>query len=856
MTEVVGRGIIELVGDARKLDASIAAAKKSIRTLGEGQKDITAAASQSIDKYIGRLQFQNATLGKSARETELFKLALRGASNEQLKTADGALRLAESTARNATSLNALKTGFIAFGAIAATSMIAAVGAFDSLVKKAGDFQDMGEKIGDTAENVASLAVAAAVGGTSMQELVAASARLSKGLTGVDDESKAAGAGIEALGLDIAKFKALSPVDQIEAVAKAMAEFEDGTGKTAVAIALFGRAGAQMLPFLKELGAEGGRQAVLTSEQIRLADEYSDSQKRLATEISLHAQAIATDLLPQVTAFKTELFELVKGYESTGQASGLLNDAFDTGISLFKIIAVVAANTAFVFLAVGREIGAIAAQLVALGRLDFTGFSAISDAVKEDAVRARAEIDKLTADILNVGNKPRGSSGADQEDADRGQQIRDARKRQRGKVNFEGAQKKGKEDSAAKAEAAAQLAFDLDQIKKAGDAVISSFSNSEKIMEALRSAALVDEKNYYESKRGFITVNAATQEKALQDQIERLQKETFAGKNAAKERIDNERQVAALQAQILKVREDAVANITVTSIKEKEANDKISQSLKDATIASEAYISSIDRRNAREIAGIGQGSRFREEQAGISEIEDRLRAQQQRLEGELRRNEISKATFDAYLAVVKDTYSKEVALYLQRTDAIRAAEQSWLAGASEALNNYLEEAGNTAKQTQDAFTNAFRGLEDLAVDFITKRKGDIRSFVNSIIAEFARLHVKQNITGPLAKFFLGAISGGAGGGGEIGHTGGIVGKLPRFHNGGMVGRERLVVANAGEGIFTPEQMAAMGGGNQFNFTFSGGSPTDPQAFLAQVVPVMRAIAQNEISTQLQPGGALN
>ena len=85
MTDIVGRGTIELVGDARKLKASIEDAKKSIRTLGEGQKDISAKASQSIDQYIGRLQQQNATLGKTTRETELYKLALRGASDEQLK---------------------------------------------------------------------------------------------------------------------------------------------------------------------------------------------------------------------------------------------------------------------------------------------------------------------------------------------------------------------------------------------------------------------------------------------------------------------------------------------------------------------------------------------------------------------------------------------------------------------------------------------------------------------------------------------------------------------------------------------------------------------------------------------------
>src|SRR5262245_35403700 len=101
MADVVDRGVIEIVGDARKLRAAVDDAKKSLRTLGEGQKDISRSASQSIDRYIGKLQSQNATIGKSRRETELFNLALKGASNEQIKAADAALRFAENQAKNA-----------------------------------------------------------------------------------------------------------------------------------------------------------------------------------------------------------------------------------------------------------------------------------------------------------------------------------------------------------------------------------------------------------------------------------------------------------------------------------------------------------------------------------------------------------------------------------------------------------------------------------------------------------------------------------------------------------------------------------------------------------------------------------
>ena len=54
-----------------------------------------------------------------------------------------------------------------------------------------------------------------------------------------------------------------------------------------------------------------------------------------------------------------------------------------------------------------------------------------------------------------------------------------------------------------------------------------------------------------------------------------------------------------------------------------------------------------------------------------------------------------------------------------------------------------------------------------------------------------------------------------------HSGGIVGgsptfrrmvRIPKFHSGGIIGRdERLIIAQRGEGVFTREQMKALGGG---------------------------------------------
>ena len=84
--------------------------------------------------------------------------------------------------------------------------------------------------------------------------------------------------------------------------------------------------------------------------------------------------------------------------------------YNAATVFFQTLAIVGSDAGFVMLSVGREIGAIAAQLAALGRGDFAGFRAISEAVKEDAVRARAELDAFQARVMGGANAPTKKEG--------------------------------------------------------------------------------------------------------------------------------------------------------------------------------------------------------------------------------------------------------------------------------------------------------------------------------------------------------------------------------------------------------------------------------------------------------------
>jgi hypothetical protein len=310
--------------------------------------------------------------------------------------------------------SATVAGFTAIASGAASAVVA----FDQLVKSAGNFQDLAEQIGSSAEGLASLAVSASVGGTSMDEVAAFATKLTKNLTGVDDESSKAGAALKALGLDIGELKDADPADQLERIAKALDGFQDGTGKTAVMEAL-AKGGAKLLPFLKELAAEGGRQVILTQQMIEQADAYSDAQARSRAKLGLYAQALATEAIPALTAFQEALTDTAK--EILGLSQGTTSLKANEGVREFAKGAVSALG--FVVDAadgvyrsisiIGKSIGAIGAAGVAVATGEFRMAKSIMTELGRDVdatLNRGLFSDKLQKRLAEIGTQTAAVTG--------------------------------------------------------------------------------------------------------------------------------------------------------------------------------------------------------------------------------------------------------------------------------------------------------------------------------------------------------------------------------------------------------------------------------------------------------------
>ncbi len=336
------------------------------------------------------------------------------------------------------------------GTALGAGLVGAAAGFELLIQKAGGLKDLEEITGIPAELIASFGTAAAVGGTSLESIADASVKLTKNLQGVDDESKAAGAALAALGIPIAEFKKLNPGEQIEAISKALAGFADGPEKTAAAVALFGKSGAQLLPFLKALEEQGGRQIILTQKQIELADDYADRQAKVRATLSQLAQVAAVDVLPAVNALGEAVSETAKELTGIDEAGRKLEG--DSPVAQFaesaaKALAFVVDSGQGVIRVVEALVGSFA-----------TGLQATQAVVRGDvgaaleiAKNGREEIDRLLSAELFSQKVERAFANARANAKLKSQEDRGFKPTTTPRLNFDGAQKPGGKDKQSEAE---------------------------------------------------------------------------------------------------------------------------------------------------------------------------------------------------------------------------------------------------------------------------------------------------------------------------------------------------------------------------------------------------------------------
>jgi len=175
------------------------------------------------------------------------------------------------------------------------------------INAADEMGKLSAKIGVSTEELSKLSYAAELAGVSTGELQGSLSILIKNMTAASQGSGEAKAGFDALGIQVknADGTLRSSADVMGDVADQFAKMQDGADKTALAIRLFGRSGANMIPLLN-----GGRDAirdagdelelfggVITPEAAKQAEIFNDNLTKLATAAKGAAQQLSESLLP-------------------------------------------------------------------------------------------------------------------------------------------------------------------------------------------------------------------------------------------------------------------------------------------------------------------------------------------------------------------------------------------------------------------------------------------------------------------------------------------------------------------------------------------------------------------------------
>ncbi len=218
-----------------------------------------------------------------------------------------------------------KTAF-AF-ALGAASIGALRDFIDRTIETTAALQQLSEQTGASTTALSGLAPVATISGTAMETIGTNLSKLAKALAGVDDEGADASKALQFLGI-AAKDSGgnlRDPAEVLNDVALKLAEFEDGAGKTALAMDLFGKSGAAMLPFLKDLAENQDLNIRLTAQQIEEADKASKAMARMRAESSFVAQTLVASAIPAMSVLVEEFKKLLLGTDNAALGMSRLRD---------------------------------------------------------------------------------------------------------------------------------------------------------------------------------------------------------------------------------------------------------------------------------------------------------------------------------------------------------------------------------------------------------------------------------------------------------------------------------------------------------------------------------------------------
>lgn len=209
----------------------------------------------------------------------------------------------------------MATAFVGMGVTAAGALS---GLAFSAIKSAAEMGKLAQTAGMPVESFSKLAAAAKLGEVPLESLAQNLRKLNVNLAEAagDSSSKAAQA-FAAIGVAVtdASGKIRPQAEIIKDVADKFAGYKDGAEKAALAVAMFGKSGADMIPLLNEGGAaiQDTMDAAsgTTKEAAEQAHEFENNLIKLKTTFTAVGKGIAYEILPTFVELTGAFVKFIK-----------------------------------------------------------------------------------------------------------------------------------------------------------------------------------------------------------------------------------------------------------------------------------------------------------------------------------------------------------------------------------------------------------------------------------------------------------------------------------------------------------------------------------------------------------------
>jgi hypothetical protein len=238
----------------------------------------------------------------------------------------------------------------------------------------GELSDTAAKTGVSVEALSTLGYAAKLAGVDSTSLAGGLNKMQKTLVAAAGGSKSAAKALGDVGLTVEGLAGLKPDEQFKAIAEGLSRVTDPAQRTALAMEIFGKSGADLLPMLAggaagldAMQAEARRLGVeITAADAAAADKLGDTLDTLKTQFTAIAIRVSAAILPAVQRFATAVTELaVRSGVWIRENRALIQTVFAIGGGLVAAGAAIS-GFGFALSGVGTGLGIVVKLLPLMG----------------------------------------------------------------------------------------------------------------------------------------------------------------------------------------------------------------------------------------------------------------------------------------------------------------------------------------------------------------------------------------------------------------------------------------------------------------------------------------------------------